>query len=442
MNRKVLSLLVAMVTAMTSFAPALAQTSYTDVADSAPYAEAVEYCLENGLMVGTSDTEFSPDESTSRAMLVTILYRNAGLPQASGSITFTDVPEGTWYYDAIRWAANTGLVNGYNAESFGPDDTLQREQILSILWRADGETQVSSAELPYTDSSSISAFANEAVNWAYTNGMIDDESATLRPQGEVPRADMAVLLYRYLTLPKETPAPTPTESPNGPQETVAPTPAPNDSVEDGISITDLSDADLEMLKSQAEVIRYDFEQSTMPAYVFDNSNDIYDMMKNDGESFVQEIKHVWDKTVSTIIIRILLESDTNYTVGEDFVNKAETADSIETIYGDTYEKAGLRFDDLMEGVTIVEDQETGDYITVIEFKNADSLVQCKYLSIVAAQDNAPRYFTAENDILDAENWYFCEVTKDGRKTAGIFGKSDQDFDTFVDFSLTYYNVEQ
>ena len=189
------------------------------MADNAPYADAVEYCLENGLMVGTSDTEFSPDESTSRAMLVTILYRNEGEPAVSGSVSFTDVENGAWYYDAVRWASDTGLVEGYDAQSFGPDDLLTREQILSILWRMDGEEQLSGVALPYTDSSFISTYAQSAVNWAYETGIIDDESTTLAPQGVVTRSDMAVMLYRYLNRVEETPAPSPTTEP---EETTQP----------------------------------------------------------------------------------------------------------------------------------------------------------------------------------------------------------------------------
>lgn len=219
MYKKTLSLLVALAVVLSACLAASAQTSFTDVADNAPYAEAVEYCLENGLMVGTSETEFSPDESTSRAMLVTILYRNEGEPATDGSISFTDVENGAWYYDAVRWASNTGLVEGYNSQSFGPDDLLTREQILSILWRMDGEEQLSGVALPYTDSSSISTYAQSAVNWAYETGIIDDGSTTLAPQGVVTRSDMAVMLYRYLNRVEETPAPDHTEEP---EETTQP----------------------------------------------------------------------------------------------------------------------------------------------------------------------------------------------------------------------------
>ncbi len=197
MNKKVLSLFIAAITTLTSFNAVMAETSYTDVAETAPYAEAVEYCRENGLMLGTSGTEFSPDVNTSRAMLVTILHRYENSPEVSDTISFSDVEDGSWYYDAVCWAADTGIIEGYDAEHFGPLDTLTKEQILSVLWRIDGEEQISNTVLPYSDTQSISSYAVNAINWAYTNEIIDAESDTLKPQSAVTRSDMAVILYRY-----------------------------------------------------------------------------------------------------------------------------------------------------------------------------------------------------------------------------------------------------
>ena len=215
MNKKIVSLLTASIVALSSITAVMAQTSYNDVADSAPYADAVEYCLENGLMVGTSDTEFSPNESTSRAMLVTILHRNESNPATNSTMTFSDVESGSWYYNAVAWAADTGLVEGYDTEHFGPQDILTREQILSVLWRADGKEQTVDVALPYTDRNQISPYAVGSVNWAYVNGIIDDEDAALAPHGAVTRADMAVILYRYLSSPATTPTPDPTTPPTG-----------------------------------------------------------------------------------------------------------------------------------------------------------------------------------------------------------------------------------
>jgi predicted choloylglycine hydrolase len=220
MNKKILSLFIALITAMTSFTAAMAQTSYTDVADTAPYAEAVEYCRENGLMMGTSDTEFSPDENTSRAMLVTILHRYSNSPITNEATSFLDVEEGSWYYDAVCWATDTGIVEGYDSEHFGPLDILTKEQILSVLWRTDGENQINDITLPYSDASSISPYAVSAVNWAYANNIIDNENEALEPQSAIKRSDMAVILYRYLNMPKNTPdTPSAPDSTEEPEET-------------------------------------------------------------------------------------------------------------------------------------------------------------------------------------------------------------------------------
>lgn len=221
--KKAISLLSACIIAFTVSTAVTAQTSYTDVAKDAPYANAVAYCRDNRLMLGTSGTEFSPDENTSRAMLVTILYRSEDTPIADGTISFTDVEKGAWYYDAVRWAADTKIIEGYDAGRFGPQDTLTKEQILSILWRLNGEEQVSGVTLPYTDSNSISSYAQNAFNWAYANGIIDGETTLLSPQGAVTRADMAVIFYRYFNMPETTSPPAPTTAPSN---TTEPEPAP------------------------------------------------------------------------------------------------------------------------------------------------------------------------------------------------------------------------
>ena len=111
------------------------------------------------------------------------------------------------------------------------------------------------------------------------------------------------------------------------------------------------------------------------------------------------------------------------------------------MYGDIFERAGMRFEDLVESATIYEDEENGDYITVIEFENADSLVQCKYIGIVASDDKAPRYFTAENEILDPANWYFCEVAESSHSFIGGFAKDDQALVNFANICLSYYNMD-
>ena len=240
------------------------------------------------------------------------------------------------------------------------------------------------------------------------------------------------------TEPPASPTPSATATPDN---TPIPTQTPPKTEEELIPATELSDADFETLMSQREVIRYSLEQYNLPEYVFENSDDIYDKMKNDDGGFFNDIVNMWDRSVSGAVVAIQVDSEENYLFDEGFFDKLETADSIEAIYGDMFERAGLTFDNFVEDMVILEDAKTGDYMTVIAFKNADSLVQCKYISIVAAQGKAPRYFTAENDILDDENWYFCEVTASGRGTIGIFEKNEQSLDNFVGISFAYYNED-
>ncbi len=174
-----------------------AAAGFRDIPDNASYADAVQYCADNGLMTGTSSTEFSPDADTTRAMLVTILHRHAGTPSASAPAKFSDVDAGMWYYDAVNWAAENDIATGYDNEHFGPKDTLRREQSITILWRTDGEN-ASTETIPYSDSTSISDYAKTAVAWALENDIIDASGSKFEPAKSVNRAEMATILYRYL----------------------------------------------------------------------------------------------------------------------------------------------------------------------------------------------------------------------------------------------------
>ena len=108
---------------------------FSDAKDTDPFYNALSYCHRNGLLKGTSDTKFSPEEETNRAMIVTTLYRIAGSPEVTGENPFTDVPADQWYTNAIVWANQNGIVNGYDKEHFGPMDTITREQFATILYR-------------------------------------------------------------------------------------------------------------------------------------------------------------------------------------------------------------------------------------------------------------------------------------------------------------------
>lgn len=208
MKRKILAITLA--AALTAAATGSMAADFTDVAKTSNYSDAVDYCVENGLMYGTSDTEFSPDENTSRAMLVTILYRHIG-GNVSAPMTFTDVPAGSWYYDAVAWGMANGIVSGYDNEHFAPDDLLTREQIITILWRTDGEPN-ENASLSYSDISAISDYAKSAITWAAAHDIIENSGSALKPGENITRAEMAQLLYNYLgqdeIQPTQTPEPT------------------------------------------------------------------------------------------------------------------------------------------------------------------------------------------------------------------------------------------
>ena len=178
---------------------------FTDVAEGAWYYDAVSYAYENGLMTGTSATLFAPSTVTSRAMLATLLWRLEGEPTVTGAASFTDVAAGTWYTDAVAWAASEGGVNGVgDGSAFAPNDTITREQMAVMLYRYAqykeyDVTQGGMAAREYADYESISSWAVPAVEWAVNAGLISGTSAaTLSPQGSATRAEIATILMRFV----------------------------------------------------------------------------------------------------------------------------------------------------------------------------------------------------------------------------------------------------
>ena len=120
---------------------AVEDTGYTDVDAGSWYAQAVEYVRDNGLMSGTSDAQFSPSGTMTRAMLAQTLYRAAGSPAVSGSDAFTDTQADAWYADAVLWATQEGIISGYGGGLFGTNDPVSRKQIAVILWRDAGSPE-------------------------------------------------------------------------------------------------------------------------------------------------------------------------------------------------------------------------------------------------------------------------------------------------------------
>lgn len=174
---------------------------FTDVASGAWYYDAVSFVYKRGLMSGTGDNLFSPNVTTSRGMIVTILYRLDGSPSAS-SAGFTDVTSGQWYTDAVNWAAANDIVAGYGNGLFGPNDTVTREQMAVILYRyaqyKGYDTSASNSLNGYTDVGGVSSWALTAMQWANAEGLINGTSSTtLSPTSGATRAEVAQILMRF-----------------------------------------------------------------------------------------------------------------------------------------------------------------------------------------------------------------------------------------------------
>lgn len=175
---------------------------FHDVDADAWYADAVQYVYERGLMQGTDAGLFSPEEPVNRGMVVTILYRLAGSPETDASMGFSDVEPDAYYADAVRWASSAGIVTGYSAAAFGPEDTITREQLAAMLYRyvcAQGISVFAEPLVPqaFTDVSSISDYAAEAMAWAVDAGLMAGmPDGRLAPDGSATRAQTAVILMR------------------------------------------------------------------------------------------------------------------------------------------------------------------------------------------------------------------------------------------------------
>ena len=175
---------------------------FLDVNEGDWFYDAVAYAYENGLMDGVGGNRFAPNSETTRAQLVTILYRLEGEPAVSSDLPFTDVESGTWYTDAILWAAQNGIVNGVNDTEFAPGNDLTREQLVTILYRyaeSKGYDVSASADLAgYPDGEEIQAYAREAMAWAVAENIIRGmEDDTLKPAGNASRAQIATILMRF-----------------------------------------------------------------------------------------------------------------------------------------------------------------------------------------------------------------------------------------------------
>lgn len=200
--KKILSVLLTVTMLLAISVPAFAADAFTDVADGVWYADAVRYASENGLMSGTGDGRFSPDAATDLAMVLSILHRDAGTPAASAA-----APAGTagWYADAAAWASEKGYLADVNATFTGAPIT--REDLVTVLWRY-ADRPESTAEA-FADAASVSSYAAQATAWSRANGIVNGKPGNLfDPKGGTTRAELAVILQSFLSSRQTAAAPT------------------------------------------------------------------------------------------------------------------------------------------------------------------------------------------------------------------------------------------
>ena len=176
---------------------------FTDVSEKDWFYGDVMFVYENGLMLGTSKTLFSPHGTATRGMMATILWRMEGSPAPKGKNSFTDVEAGKWYADAITWTAENGIFAGYGKDKFGPDDPITREQLAAIFYRyADykGYDLTVKGNLDkFKDADKITDYAKTAMQWAVGSGLVKGKSGNLLdPQGMATRAEIAAMLHRFI----------------------------------------------------------------------------------------------------------------------------------------------------------------------------------------------------------------------------------------------------
>ena len=249
MKKQIISILCAV--ALSCSAGATNVTDFSDVRPSDWYHDAVNYVCENGLMNGTSDTAFSPNATTSRGMIVTILYRLAGspdMPESNWGYPYADVDAAAYYSTPVYWARMNELVTGYSDTQFGPDDAITREQLTAILYRyADYlGLNTDTGFIPdkyydFPDYQTVSRYATNAMSWCVNKGIVNGSDGKLNPQGTATRAEVATMLMNAESILTET-EPVEPEAPIVPDEQPTPQPNPDDTgsenTDDNQTVTD------------------------------------------------------------------------------------------------------------------------------------------------------------------------------------------------------------
>ena len=177
-----------------------AEGVFTDVAPEDWYYEAVEFVYQQGIMDGVDGGGFNPEGYATRAQVAAILWRVSGSLESGHSISFEDVPDWAWYAGAVRWALERDIVNGVDGGRFAPDGSVTREQLAVMFHRYAGSPVPEGGMLEgFEDSGSVSSWASEAVEWALELGLINGADGNrIDPQGRATRAQVAAILMRFI----------------------------------------------------------------------------------------------------------------------------------------------------------------------------------------------------------------------------------------------------
>ena len=205
--KRILSILLmsTMLFTLGIYTSAVENIVFTDVDFDSWYADAVTYVSGNALMRGTASNIFAPDGMMTRAMFATVIYRMENSPSVDRTDSFVDTEDGRWYSDAINWASNQGIVNGYSSSVFGVDNPITREQIVTMLYRYSGAPIVENTQ-EFSDMTDVSAWAINAVKWAKSQNIINGRPGNIfDPTANATRAECAAIIYRYLTHPNVVP---------------------------------------------------------------------------------------------------------------------------------------------------------------------------------------------------------------------------------------------
>ncbi len=174
---------------------------FKDVAPDAWYTRAVNFAVSSGMMNGVADRNlFQPDYGVTRELFTVIVYRLADGSPVANAMKFTDVDKDKWYYDAVNWAVDRGLISGVSEDRFGIGEYVTCEQALIVLHRLAGEPETDATLEDYPYGAKVSAYGLDAVKWAWGTGLITEKECVWYPTQAISRAQVALLLMRYSTM--------------------------------------------------------------------------------------------------------------------------------------------------------------------------------------------------------------------------------------------------